>query len=305
MKTKRNKGKRRVLVPDWGTEFMCLKACLGEQVIGHETAVETIGGIMASQAIRGKVETESVAPRVLLVSGTGMGKTFIVSQVARILNLPSVTVNFGLLSPEGYKGSNLSSALKTLVADGGLDGLNRVQKSSILFLEEIDKTLRRKDDWIEQLQYASLPSLGGETVTIESDDGYEPPKMISTKNILVFGGGVFPTIKPSAWSKVETAQEALLKSGFCFEWVSRWTHFIYLNKLPISDVQEIIRREVSRNQILYQSDQFTPTINEREICRLSLKVLRSKFGMRHARALVHERLFSLAKEHHSIKASYR
>lgn len=83
---------------------------------------------------------ELPAPSAIVVAPTGQGKTFLIRKMAECLDLNVITVDCSTLVPEGYKGASLSERL--LEAMGTAKSQESFERS-ILFLDEIDKTLGR------------------------------------------------------------------------------------------------------------------------------------------------------------------
>lgn len=282
--------------PYWAADALPYEAILNEAVIGQPKATRIVAGVLASQVARLRLKTPPIAPRVLIVGETSSGKTFLANEAAKLLQVPTATVNLSMATPEGYKGMNLGTGVRTLISEAGVGGAERAQNSSILILDEVDKIARRSkaDKWVDQLQYATLPILHGEPLIFNTSDFDEEPESFSTFNTLTFLMGVFPGLSKSTWSTPERARNGLVRYGFCEEWASRITHFIYLDKLKRKDVLNVLNREASNIAGLYQTGDEVPELSGRAINQLATKVTTSKYGLRSARSEIHNQLMAQA-----------
>lgn len=280
---------------NWAASYLPYEAVLNSHLIGQPDGCRALASLMAAQVNRAQLKSPPISPRILIVGPPSSGKTFAVENIARILNLPNVTLNMGLLSPEGYNGANLTDALRALLNSAGIGGAERIQRSSIIVLDEVDKVIRRSsaDKWVEQLQFATLPLLNGDPILFEPDDGC-PATTISTRGSMVFLMGVFPGTRASNWSDLSASQKTLKRYGFCDEWVSRLTHVIHLKPPTRKEILAILEREAQNLAPLYQSGTDAPSLTVRELNKIADKTVRSPFGVRGARGHIHQLLHSKA-----------
>lgn len=289
LKNGTSKGKEASL--DWGVEYLTNIEVLGRRFVGQRDGLERIAGVMATYLLRRCHPAPPPAPRVLLVGPPSAGKTSLAQYAAKQMNLPTTTVNLGLSTPEGYRGSNPSAGINQLIEQAGIDGKGRIEShGACLIYDEVDKVLRRNDEWTEQLQYATLGVMGGELVPQSSSSYDDTSDLLDTTGVLVFALGVFPGTNPKHWRHMEAACQALLKYGFCEEWVSRLTHVIYLPALDRKEVLEVVRREAHAVGTLYSTNGpgGGPILSPRQVASIARQIHRHPLGLRHARMLLHE-----------------
>lgn len=284
-------------LPRWGDYYLSYSHKLGTEILGNQEATDAVAAILASHAERHKVKNPPIAPRVLIVAPPSSGKSYLVEQAARLLQIPTAFANAAILSGPGYKGTDITVALKALIADAGLGGIKRAESSSIIALDEIDKVVRRQDkEYSELIQYSLLPILSAEKVVIESSGYEETSEQISTFNTLIFAMGVFPGTQKRDWKDPESSRRTLVKVGFCEEFAGRFTHFIYLNQLRKEQIKKLVLREETQIASLYQTGAITPSLSPSEVNTVVSKAFSSAFGFRSARSELHQKLSIKAEQ---------
>lgn len=109
-------------------------------VIGQDIAAKALATAAYYHYKRIEIQDENAdAPKmaktnVLLLGPTGSGKTYIVEQLAKILDVPFTTVDCTELSPEGYVGKSPDHFIKDLKQQD-----DELWECGIVFLDEIDK----------------------------------------------------------------------------------------------------------------------------------------------------------------------
>lgn len=281
----------------WATNYCPYEIELNLRLIGQKRACREIAAIMASSVVRQQSLATLPSARCLIVGPTSAGKSHLVQQVVDLLKWPHAWLNLSLMTPPGYRGFDVNCGLRQL-AQAVRGGSRRAhgQQASVLVLDEADKAVRRarNDAWIDQLQYALLPILGGEPVQISDDSESTPISSFSTRDTLIFMMGVFPEIPTSCWSTDRQARKALVRYGFCEEIVSRLTHIVHLDSLNERDLRGLLTREAEQIKALYQTGSYSPTLTEQEIRRLISGLRKCPFGVRGSRMLVHRLLMQKA-----------
>lgn len=107
---------------------------------------------------------------LLLLGPSGVGKTYILSTLARILEVPFATIDCSSLTAAGYIGTDIESSLERLLLAANL--IPSHCESGILFFDELDKLARPavvshgRDVGGESVQQGLLKMIEGTTVTV-------------------------------------------------------------------------------------------------------------------------------------------
>lgn len=158
----------------------------------HEEAEET-------QTKQDNIEIEK--SNMLMIGPTGSGKTYLVKNIARILNVPLAIADATSLTEAGYIGDDVESVLTKLLAAAGNDVYRA--EHGIVFIDEIDKIAkkqetRNRDISGEAVQQGLLKLLEGTTAEVPYGKNSRNPMMptvkMDTTNILFICGGAFPDL---------------------------------------------------------------------------------------------------------------
>ena len=133
----------------------------------------------------------------MLIGPTGSGKTYLIKQLAKFMNVPFYIADANSLTAAGYVGKDVDTLIEGLIdaCQGNYDAAG----TGIIFIDEFDKIAKRKiagrsgkDVGGESVQQALLKMIEGTTVEIERTNGFSKVKMqIDTSNILFIVGGAF------------------------------------------------------------------------------------------------------------------
>ena len=148
-----------------------------------------------------------------MIGSSGVGKTHMVTTLARILNVPFAVVDATSLSQTGYVGLDPEECLTRLYQSAEND-LESAEKG-IVFIDEIDKIGRKSGENVsttrdvsgEGVQQALLKIIEGNDVKFTPAGGRKNPNgefvTMNTKNILFILGGAFEGLHRVIETRVE------------------------------------------------------------------------------------------------------
>jgi len=196
-----------------------IKSHLDDYVVGQDHAKKIISVAVynhykrISQISLDDKDIEIEKSNIIMVGKTGTGKTLLAKSVAKLLNVPFCIADATVLTEAGYVGEDVESILSRLLQAADYD----VEKAKIgiVFIDEIDKIARKKDNPSitrdvsgEGVQQAMLKLLEGTVVNVPPQGGRKHPdqKMIAldTKNILFISGGAFDGVEKHIASRLNT-----------------------------------------------------------------------------------------------------
>lgn len=179
-----------------------LKELLDERVIGQEQAKIALSVAVHNhyKRLQKKNSVQIDKSNVLILGGTGTGKTLMAKTIAELLDVPFVIGDATTLTQTGYVGDDAESLISRLVsaADGDIERAEH----GIIFLDEIDKIASKvesnhsgRDIGGEGVQQALLKMLEGSVVQVNLDStrkmlGIDQAD-IDTTNILFICSGAF------------------------------------------------------------------------------------------------------------------
>ena len=154
-------------------------------------------------------KAEYVKPNVLLLGPTGVGKTFLMRNVAKLIGVPFVKADATKFSETGYVGYDVDDLVRDLVKSAGGDV--ELAEFGIIYVDEIDKiasessnsgrdvsgrgvqiNLLKLMEETEVNLHSPQDMMGQMKAFMDMQKGTKPTKtVISTKNILFIVSGAF------------------------------------------------------------------------------------------------------------------
>lgn len=195
-----------------------IKQRLDAYVIGQEKAKKVMAVAVYNHykrvyadSMRAKAEAEKAAEgddvvieksNILMIGPTGSGKTYLVKNLAKLLNVPLAIADATSLTEAGYIGDDIESVVSKLLAAAG----NDVEKAEhgIIFIDEIDKIAKKKETNTrdvsgESVQQELLKLLEGSKVEVpvgsNQKNALTPMTTVNTDHILFICGGAFPDLE--------------------------------------------------------------------------------------------------------------
>ncbi len=208
-----------------------IKEFLDQYVIGQDLAKRKIAVAVYNHYKRVEVNTGRKAEQsdvelqksnLLLIGGTGTGKTLMAQTLARFLDVPFVIADATTLTEAGYVGEDVENIVQALYQASN-NNLERTQRG-IVYVDEIDKLAKKnftssvsRDVSGEGVQQALLKLLEGTQANIQVRGSKRLPNQeylqVDTTNILFIVGGSFEGLSKIVESRVGRRSVGFLAAG--------------------------------------------------------------------------------------------
>ena len=226
---------------------------------------------------------EYMKPNVLLLGPTGVGKTYLMRNVAKLIGVPFVKADATKFSETGYVGNDVDDLVRDLVKQA--DGNVELAQYGIIYVDEIDKiaaegsrggrdvsgrgvqiNLLKLMEETEVNLHSAQDMMGQMKAFMEMQRGGKPRKAtISTKNILYIVSGAFDQLAESVRKRLDlnrigfgsSEEKQLSESGINFLNKAETQDFIkygfepeFVGRLPVRVACDELTKEDLANILL-------------------------------------------------------
>ena len=280
-----------------------IKEYLDEYVIGQEKTKKAlaVAAYTYFKIIKGN---DIKKTNVLLIGPTGCGKTYIVSILAKMLDVDFLTTDATKFTSSGYGGRNVEDIVTDLVTM--CDNDEERAKKSIVYIDEIDKVKKKtSSDGSPDVngvgvQQALLKLLEGSDVPYISkySQNGEHDRKMNTKNIMFICSGAFVGLE-----SVDT--QGLVKFGMIPEFLGRFSVTTQLMELKFEDYKKILTD--SKGSILNSFKEWFATedieliIEDSSLNIIAKKAIDKGLGARGLQSILDEALLNAQFEAPSMK----
>ncbi len=326
-----------------------IKEFLDQYVIGQGLAKRKIAVAVYNHYKRIEVnqgrdlkdsEVEIQKSNLLLIGGTGTGKTLLAQTLARFLDVPFVIADATTLTEAGYVGEDVENIVQALYQASN-NNLERTQRG-IVYVDEIDKLAKKnftssvsRDVSGEGVQQALLKLLEGTQANIQVRGNKRLPNQeylqVDTTNILFLCGGSFEGLDkiveqrvgrrsvgfltedhhqadPERSSMHDAAIEDLEKFGLIPEFIGRLPVVAVMDPLGADDLTRILIEPknslVKQYQKLFKFEKVRLSFTDEALQAVAERAVERKAGARSLRSILESVMLEVMYEmpsHENLK----
>jgi ATP-dependent Clp protease ATP-binding subunit ClpX len=270
-----------------------IKKELDLYVIGHDKTKKALA-VAAYNHFKRMNGSKIKKSNVILIGPTGCGKTYLVSNLAKILDVYFLSSDATQFTASGYTGKSVESLL-TEIYDICESSKKKAQQS-IIYIDEIDKikknsTASGPDINGLGVQQSLLKLLEGSDVSFPSRSSIngEHDNTLNTSNIMFICSGAFVGLQ-------NTTIKSLVDFGMIPEFLGRFSIITQLQDLTLEDYKKILTD--SKGSILnsfkewFLSEGIEFVIEDSAINMVAHKAIEKGLGARGLHSILDETLLN-------------
>lgn len=239
-----------------------LGSLIRERVIGLDEQVSALSSrlvmhLVRARMLRGGKDPGTGNQAILLAGNSSCGKTFLMSEAARLTQCPFASVSATSMTSEGYVGGKLDDLFKALVLKA--NGDVQASRYGIGLIDEWDKKATRFSSGREGLTTTSLQTevlvpMAGAEFLITGKRSMERPVMFNSHGTLFCFAGAFAGLaeimkrkgggacmgfsSETRTKRRDYVLDSIRDYGFVREWVNRLTAVMFLPDPLVSSLEQ-------------------------------------------------------------------